>query len=221
MFIKFVSQTNWALCGLRFVSQFLNVCWRYVFSRLYSFLHFRTETFIRLLFNLRFDNVLGPRRQRFFLEPFSSAQDVSLLVLFLLEEVSSVTVGLLFIAFQLTFFGLPIPQSFSNQLLIRTTVAVSFDWLYFLPHTSSRPSPADLFCFAPRFHLSSDWLLFGPRTSSRPSPADLFCFAPECPLHSDWRLFVPRTSSRASPTDLLFLRRGFFCLPIDVFCFPH
>ena len=46
-------------------------------------------------------------------------------------------------------------------------------------------SSAALLRFASRFPLSSDWLSFPPRTSSRPSPAALFCFSSRScvPIH--------------------------------------
>ena len=97
-------------------------------------------------------------------------------------------------------------------------LCLPIDILFFL-RSSSRSSPAALYCFAPQFSLSSDWCSFDPQSSSRSSPAALYCFAPQFSLSSDWGSFDPQSSSRPSPA-------AFYCFvprsslyPIDFLSF--
>ena len=137
-----------------------------------------------------------------FLEHFSAAQDVSLLVYFISRGSSFYFLsGLFCVAY---FFLLPahVLRSTNHE---RTTGLLSYSSVLCLPtdfllfgFTSSGPSITASFCFAPRFAVSSE-RPFLPRTSSRPSPAALFCFAPRFPLCCHWLPLVSRTSSRPSP----------------------
>ena len=87
-------------------------------------------------------------------------------------------------------------------VLRRHFLCLPIDSLLF-PCTSSRSSPAALFCSADSFFFRLTFFI--PHSSSRPYPAALFRFAPPFPLSSDSLSFVPRSNSRLSPAgSLLF-----------------
>ena len=179
----------------------LNVC----FSRQHSFLHFRTETFIRLLCTLRFDNVLSSgqedagfpgtllfRTRCFSVGIFSSRR--SFFCFFVVVFLS----GLLFVAFQLTFFGLPItsPSPFRDGSWYERlgcfcipggVLCLPIDFQLF---PALVPGLLQRLCIVLRRGVLRPPVVR--RTNTRPSPAALFCAAPRLPLYSRPHYFVSR-----------------------------
>ena len=146
--------------------------------------HFRTKNFISFFFSI------CPRSMGLplFLERFSSAQDVSLLVSFPSRSSSFCSLsGLFLVASLIFFFGLQntSPSLFRTgpyEHLAATSVLrlTSFCSVHY-----SRLSPVGLFCLAPRCPLSFDRLPFVPRTSSRLFSAALLRFASRFLLSCD------------------------------------
>ena len=170
-------------------------------------IHFFTSARL-VFFNFLFDEcfVFGPRGLPIFSRKFLFHArcfcDGAFSFYFLLFSVRLFLRSIILFS-PLTFFG----QQIIGFLLY------SWRWFFstapFISRTSSRRSPAALFCFASRFLLSSDWLPFVPRTSSRPSPVALFCFAPEFSLLPiDFLLFRALVPGRHAPA--LFVQRSEF-----------
>ena len=171
-----------------------------VFTRLYSFLHFNTQTIRFFFYNLRFDDVFHSglencRVFRMFIcwVPFSKQLLFSVWLVF-----RSMVLFLSALVLRSTSHFCPFKPALTSNWISFVFLAVSvvFRPVFIVLHApSSRPSPAAMFCFAPQFPLSSDWLPFVPRTSSRPSPRTLFCFEPEFLLLStdllSFRALVP------------------------------
>ena len=108
------------------------------------------------------------------------------------------------------FFGLQITSSSRFRTgsfeQLDSFVQACSDRLSLVPRTSSRPSPAALFCFPRWFPLSSNRLSFVSRTSSRPSPTGSLLFSAAISLNSRPHSFVFRSPFR------LILLLIFFCL---------
>ena len=152
-------------CGPRFLFFFFNIRCMCV---LLNYVFISSLPLGDLLGFLRFDHDVFLRADvsAVFMERSFSAQNVSLFVFFSKQFLRFLWPA----CFSWLYIFLPwlatvdkplVPVLFEPSLtnngisFIFLRCPLSSDWFHFVPRTSSRPSPAALFCFAPRFPLAS------------------------------------------------------------------